>query len=59
MGKLDENEKDDPSGVELPSTHFEMWKTPVKLSILPNTSRSAGAGFRETFGLVNSLFDKP
>lgn len=58
-GKLTKEEQENPSGRELPSTHFELWETPARLTLESDLSRPTGAGFRETFELVNSVFDTP
>jgi hypothetical protein len=60
VGREYKDENGKPMGLEIPSTHFELWETPetiIQHAALDNNPNAAA--FRETFSLAHSIFDTP
>lgn len=53
-----EHEKGAAQGLEIPSTHFELWENPEKLAELVDLNSAESAAFRETFSLIQTIFNK-
>lgn len=51
------HENGSPAGLEIPSVYFELWETPEWLTLHSDLEKPSAAAFRETFALVNSIFD--
>lgn len=57
VGREYKHEQGHPMGVEIPSTHFELWDAPETIMFHANRQHPDAASFRETFSLSHSILD--
>ena len=48
-----------PNGMEVPSRYFELWESPETAMLYADVQHPESAAFRETFSLVQSIFNSP